>query len=319
MATKRITDQQAAFLAFELASNEDSRRQKVALQELSRLYRTGNRLAPEAARQIEQQVVGLVNMSRDLKVVRWCLNTLARLGTRDSAQSIELAITRYQGVPEIIAAAVSALARLRMGQLSDVAALRLVPPEVQMLAAMQTVSPNRLLSHGLKIDIDNADPEILKLALIIIGLDRDIQHLLHPKHDNGVIVKKLGTHDDIIVRQYVVWAVIENSRLTLDHLGMDFDCVDDQPENVQSKLLQLGASSIPDLTKRHELILKGTDLTSVEAREGLAKGLIHTYYDGLETITIDWFETVGSERVQLLLAEHFARQSDRAASYSDKA
>lgn len=319
MATKRITDQQAAFLAFELASNDDPRRQKVALQELSRLYRTGNRLAPETARRIEQQVVGLTSMSRDQKVVRWCLNALARFGTRDSALSIEQAIRRYEAVPEIIAAAVSALARLRMGQLSDVDALRRVSPEVRMLAAMQTVSPAQLTDQGLQIDIATADPEVLKLALIVIGLDRDVQHLLHPRYENGIIVRELGQHDDAIVRQYVVWAVIENHRLTLDHLGIDLDRVEDQPENVQSKLLQLGASTLPDLTRRHELIMKGADLPSVDAREGLAKGLVHTYYDALETVTLDWFETDGSERVRLLLAEHFARQSDRVPSYHEKA
>lgn len=319
MARTRITDQLAAFLTFELASNEDPRRQKVALQELSRLYRTGHRLAPETAPRIEQQIVGLTNMSRDQKVVRWCLNTLARLGTRDSAGSIEQTIKRYEAVPEIAAAAVSALARLRMGQLSDVEALRGVPPAVQMLAAMQTVSPAQLDVQGLQIDIAAADPEILKLALIVVGLDRDVQHLLHPRHENGVIVRELGQHDDAIVRQYAVWAVIENHRLTLDHLGIDFDHIEDQPENVQSKLLQLGASTLPDLTRRHEIILQGADLPSVDAREGLAKGIIHTYYDGLETVTLDWFDTDRSERVRLLLAEHFARQSDRAPSYREKA
>jgi hypothetical protein len=319
LIAKRITDQLSAFLSFELANNADSRRQKVALQELSRLYRTGHILAPETAVQIEQQVVGLTSMSRDQKVVRWCLNTLARIGTKDSAASIEQAIVRYEAEPEIVAAAVSALARLRMGKLSDITALRGVLPEVQMLAAMQTVSPAQLDAGGLQIDIATADPEILKLALIIVGLDRDVQNLLHPRHDNGVIVRELGQHDDPIVRQYGVWAVIENHRLTLDHLGIDLDRVEEQPENVQSKLLQLGASTIPDFSKRHDLVMKGADLSSIDAREGLAKGLLHTYYDALETVTLAWFDTDGNERIRLLLAEHFARHSDMVPSYHDKA
>ena len=319
MAIKRIKDQLANFLTFELASNDDPRRQKTALQDLSRLYRTGYKLAPEIAPRIEQQTVGLISMSRYPKVVRWGLNTLARLGTKDSAASIELAIKRYDSEPEIVAAGVSALARLRMGKLSDIAALRGVRPEVQMLAAMQTVSPEQLAWRGLQVDITNADPEILKLALIVVGLDRDVQHLLHPRHENGVIIRDLGQHDDAIVRQYAVWAVIENKRLTLDHLGIDFERVADQPWNVQSKLLQLGASTLPDLRQRHELIIQGTDLPSVDAREGLAKGLANTYYDGLETVTLDWFETDRNDRVRLLLAEHFARQSDRVPSYYDKA
>lgn len=319
MATKRISEQQASFLVSELTTKEDSRRQKVALQNLSRLYRTGHRFAPETAPRVEQQIVGLTNMSRDEKVVRWGLNTLAQLGTRDSAESVEFAIKRYETKPEIVAAGISALARLRTGQLSGIAALRSVPAEVQMLAAMQTVDPKRLAVDGLQIDLDVADPEILKLALIVVGLDRDVQHLLHPKHENGVIVRELGQHDDPIVRQYAVWAVIENHRLTLAHLGIHIDRIEDQPANVQSKLLQLVSSSLPDLNQRHEVILRGTDLPTVDAREGLAKGLLHAHYDGLAEITLDWFDIEGSDRVKLHLAEHFARFADDQPSYRIKA
>lgn len=319
MATKRITDQYTAYLTSELASNGDPRRQKVALQDLSRLYRTDHRLAPEARVRIEQQIVGLINMSRDGKVVRWGLNAIARLGSKDSLDSVERAIKRYEDKPEIVAAAVSTVARLRAGQLEGLAALSGVPPEVQMLAAMQTVAPEQLTVSGLQIDIFKADPEILKLALIVVGLDHDMQNLLHPRYENGVIVRELCQHDNQIVRQYSVWAVIENHRLTIEHLGLDLDRIEYEPENVQSKLLQLGASSLDDLKRRQELIVQGTNLPSIEAREGLAKGLTHVYYDGLETVTLDWFETDGSDRVRLLLAEHIARHSDHVPSYWDKA
>jgi hypothetical protein len=319
LAKKRITDQQAGYLASELAGSDDSRRQKVALQDLSRLYRTGHVLAPETAPRVEQQIVGLTDMSRDEKVIRWGLNALARVGTVQCIGSVERAIQRYAAVPEIVAAGVSALARLRMGQLSGIAALGGVPPEVQMLAAMQTVDPSTLAATGLQIDIAAADPEILKLALIVVGLDRDVQHLLHPRHENGVIVRELGQHDDLIVRQYAVWAVIENHRLTLDHLGIDLDGIESQPPNVQAKLLQLAAAQVPDLVRRQTLIIQGTHLPSVEAREGLAKGLLYTHFDGLADVTLNWFEMDGAERVRVLLAEHFARYSDDQPSYREKA
>lgn len=319
LSIKRITNQLANFLASELASRDDTRRQKVALQELSYLYRANYRLAPEAAQRMEQQIVGLIDMSRDGKVVRWGLNTLARLGTKDCTASVERAVKRYEDVPEIVAASVSALARLRMGQLSGIAALRGVAPEVQMLAAMQTVDPARLTISGLQIDIAKVDPEILKLALIIVGLDRDVQHLLDPRHENGIIVRELCQHDNPIVRQYAVWAVIENHRLSFAHLDIDLDRIDEQPENVQSKLLQLVASSLPNLKQRHDLILQGTDFPAIEAREGLAKGLLHTYYDGLADVTLDWFDTDRNDRVRLHLAEHFARHSDDHPSYRAKA
>lgn len=318
MAIKRISDQKAAFLSFELTT-KNARRQKVALQEISRLYRTGNAFAPETRLRIEQQIVGLSSMTDDRKVIRWCMNSLARLGTKESIASVEHTLKKFDGDPEIIAASVSALSHLRLGEIGSSAALSHISPEVKTLAAMQTVPPERLKATGLQLNLSNADPEILKLALIVVGLDRDIQHLLHPKHENGEIVRELGQHDNQIVRQYSIWAVLENSRLTIDHLGVPFDRLELEPPNVQSKLLQLGASQLADLNERQDLILKGCDLPSVDAREGLAKGLASHYYDGLEGVTLDWYETDGSTRIQLILAEHFGRFSNAVPSYHEKA
>ncbi len=232
---------------------------------------------------------------------------------------MEDALRRHAGKPEIEAAAVAALASLYKGRIPKLPPGADVPPELRTLAALQTVSAAQLGDVQLSVDIETADVEVLKLALIVIGLNKDIQHLLHPKYENGALVRALGQHDDPIVRQYGVWAVIENRRLGLEHLGTSLDGVETEPENVQAKLLELGASSIPDLTRRQEFIVCGSNERSILAREGLAKGLLHSFYDGLEGVTLEWFRTEQEARVAKLLAEHFARFSDRLPLYEEKA
>lgn len=111
-----------------------------------------------------------------------------------------MTLRRYEGDPEIVAAAVSALAALYRGRIPAEVEMGDVDPATRMLAAMQTVTPKLLDTVSLAIDIDTADAELLKLALIVIGLNRDIQHLLHPRHENGAIIKALGQHDNAIVR-----------------------------------------------------------------------------------------------------------------------
>lgn len=319
MAKGTITHQQAAFLRYELSSN-DPRRQKVALQELCRLARTGLTFRPEARASFEQTVAGLTVNTSDVKVVRWGLNAIARIGTvANTAESVKVALRRHVGDPEIVAAAVSALAALHRGQFPPEVAMGGVDPATRMLAAMQTVAPRLLDRVSLAIDIDTADAELLKLALIVVGLNRDIQHLLHPRHENGAIVRALAQHDDPIVRQYSVWAVIENVRLGAEHLGIPFERIDWELTNVQAKLLQLAPTSIVDPTERQDVIIAGTLLPSAEAREGLARGLARTFYDGLQDVTIAWAGTEADERVLLPLAEHFARHASEAPSYRDEA
>ena len=319
MAKRSITHQQAAYLRYELSSN-DPRRQKTALQDLCRLARSGLTFRPEAKVSFEQMVAGLTVNSSDAKVVRWGLNAIARIGTvANTAESAKAALRRHEGDPEIVAAAVSALAALYRGRIPPEVAMGGVDPATRMLAAMQTVAPKLLDAVSLAIDIDTADAELLKLALVVVGLNRDIQHLLHPRHENGAIVRALGQHDDPIVRQYSVWAVIENARLGIEHLGIPFDRIDWEPPNVQSKLLQLAPSAIADPIERQDLVIAGTNLPSVEAREGLARGLEHSFYDGLQDVTISWARTETHDRVLLPLAEHFARHADEAPSYRDEA
>ena len=167
--------------------------------------------------------------------------------------------------------------------------------------------------------VDKADKEVLKLALLVVGLNKDIQNLLHPRHSNGAIVRQLGQHDDRIVRQYSVWSVMENRRLTLADLGIPFDTIGSQPANVQAKLLQLAAERENDARARHQIIHDGTFNDLPEARIGLAKGLVHTYYEGLEDLTIRWYDVEDDPDVLALVAEHFARFSNECGPYFEKA
>lgn len=314
-----ISPGQTAFLRFEI-ENGDARRKKVALQDLSGRYRRGEKLNAEGRNSFEKTINGIVLSERDLKVVRWCLNALARLGTRQgSSRYVAAAMKQYEEVPEIVAAAVAALSHMYRGDLEAVPELALVDPSIRLLAAMQTTDVSKLDLSGLTIDIDKADKEVLKLALLVVGLNRDIQNLLHPRHSNGAIVRQLGQHDDRIVRQYSVWSVMENRRLTLADLGIPFDAIGSQPTNVQAKLLQLAAERENDLKVRHQIIHDGTFNDLPEARIGLAKGLVRTYYDGLEDLTIRWYDVEENSDVLNLVAEHFARFSDDCGPYFEKA
>ena len=101
-------------------------------------------------------------------------------------------------------------------------------------------------------------------------------------------------------------------------MGISFSNLENEPPNVQSKLLQLAAAELVDLKERQEIILKGSYLPSINAREGLAKGLQSEFYDGLQDITLAWFDVEGSVRVKELLAEHFSRFGNKCKPYEDK-
>lgn len=313
-----ISEGQTALIRFEI-ENGTPLRKKGALQDLTRLYRQDRQLKSEPRNAFERIICGSLLREKDPKVVRWGLNALARLGTREgSTPYVSSAMRKFAGDPEIVGAAVAALSRLYDGQLDMVQGFPSIDPAIRVLASMQTTSPRKIDMTGLSIDIDSSDAEVLKLALLTIGLNRDIQNLLHPRHSNGEIVRQLCQHDDRIVRQYSVWSVMENRLLALNDLGIALDSIGKQPVNVQAKLYQLAAERVPDLKQRTKIIHEGTYSEHAEARAGLAKGIAGIFYDGLADITLGWYDQEDDDEVRALIAEHFAKFSEECGPYDDK-
>lgn len=262
----------------------------------------------------------MLKPKQDRKVVRWCLNCLAQIGTRQGSERyIILALSYYDDDPEITAAGIAALTNIYRGHINEITAFSGFDRDTRILAALQNTPPERLDLSGFRIDIDKASTETLKLALITVGLNRDIENLFHPKISNGQFVKALGQHPDSIVVQYSVWSVIENRRLTITDLGVPLRPLDEQPPNVQAKLLQLVAERESDILSKHDLISQGTTLPSPDAREGLARGIVRQYYDGLEGVIVDWFAEEVDPVVRKLLAQHFARFSEQFPPYEELA
>ncbi|MFG1334110.1 hypothetical protein V5F41_23010, partial [Xanthobacter autotrophicus] len=204
----------------------------------------------------------------------------------------------YAGNPEIEAAGAAALCKMLSGHTRDINILNQIDPAIWKLAALQTCDPKRIDLGDLKIDIDSGNKEILKLALITIGVNKDIENLFDPKHSNGTFVKELCTHDDVIVQQYCVWSITENARLGLEHLGLSFDRIEILASNVQSKMYQLAVQKLPDDRHRLSIIEQGSCAETSEAREGLAKGIRKHYFDGLETAVLPWFEQETDSRIR---------------------
>ncbi|WP_420102148.1 CHAT domain-containing protein [Bosea sp. (in: a-proteobacteria)] len=317
---KRLSDQQVAFLEFEL-SHGDAKAKKVALQTLCSAYRSGSFIAQESVGTVEGLITSQLLVDRqDLKVIRWGLNALAQCGRwRTCHVYVEQAIRMYDGIPEIIAAGIAALCRMLKGHTRDFEILNKINPTIWKLAALQIRDPNTIDLSGLNVDIDNSDLDVIKLALILVGINKDIENLFHPKHTNGTFVKELCLHDDSIVQQYSVWAVTENDKLSLEHLGIDFQNIPRLRPNVQSKMYQLAAQRQPDLRARLRVIADGAFADALEAREGLAKGIKANYFDGLEEVVLPWLEREDSKAIRGLLAEHIAGNADDCGPYADAA
>jgi len=265
---------------------------------------------------VEQSVVGLLyTQGGDEKARRWALNTLARLGREPQCmEAIMHTLQQYQQEPQTSAAAIAAIFRMSP-KASRILKKLSFDEQMTTLAALQHVDANKLDLSALPINVETASPDLLKLALVVVGLDRAPQNMMHPRFENTELVKALGSHHDNIVVQYTIWAVTENPSLSLSDLGIDIRLVEDQPANVRSWVFRLIAMSPEDAERNFEYVELGTRDPSVEARAGLARGLKETYFDGLEALVLNWFVAEPDTETRQLLMDHMIRQADNCPSY----
>ncbi|MBB2693284.1 UNVERIFIED_ORG: hypothetical protein GGI63_004161 [Rhizobium esperanzae] len=315
MRSKAIDDVYAQFLKMELESGK-AQQTKRSLQEICRLYRQGFQFREPIRTTIETLVSGLLlRLSQDRKVVRWCLNAIAQFGRKDySMAAVQRSIEVYGDDPEIAGAAVAAMFKIDARTLEQANAIEL-QREIVVLGALQNTDPSKLNLRDISININDAHPNILKLALITVGIGRAVENLFDPRHTNSEIVRVLGGHDDDIVRQYSVWAIAEHDDLGPEHLGVDLDALDREPANVRAKVYGLLATDPSDQYRQQDYLIRGSDDHHPDARMGLATMLMDTYYDGMETATVEWLEQEPNDTVREALLGHFARCSARCAAY----
>jgi hypothetical protein len=305
----------AAYVKSQIESG-DRTRVKNELQHLCRLYRRGYRLQVEQAVAFENTVVGLLYTQRsDEKVRRWALNALARLGKEASCmQAILETLGAYNTEPQTAAAAIAAIYRIsrRAEQI-----LRRESYDRQMvaLAALQHVDAERLDLSALPVDVETASPDLLRLALLVVGLNRAPANLLNPRHTNAEMVRALGAPHDGIVSQYSVWAITENPSLGVSDLGINIKDIEQQPPNVRAWIFQLLGMRPNDAEEHLEYLRLGMEDPSAEARAGLASGLKNAYFDGLDPLMLDWFLTERDSSVRLNVLDHLVTQAHRCPNY----
>lgn len=292
---------------------------KNALQELCKLYRNGYRIIPDNLFGVENSVVGLIHTSDDSKVRRWALNALAQLGKAKECKSAVLfALEAYAEDTEVVAAGLAALYKISANPRADLRKLAF-SSQVITLAALQHVPAQQLDLSSLPVKVDTATSDMIKLGLVVVGLNRAPPHMFDPDHGNAAIVRAVGNHHDRTVAQYSVWAITENPTLGIGDLGIDLREIESLPENVRGWVFQLLAMDAEAGTRYVEYIELGSKDSSATARAGLALGLKDTFSDNLVQIVLEWFTMERDPQVRRRLTDHLIAHAGRSTDYREHA
>lgn len=317
MATAMLLDSAVTNYLKQQIESGDVVKSKKALQELCKRRRQGQRIRPANNAPLLNSVIGQCFGSNDSKVRRWSLNAIALLGTIQQCRDpLLLALKTYQSDPQVVAAGIAAIFRLSGNPMGDLKGLNL-DGQTLTLAALQHTTPEKLDLSSLPIKVEISTPAIIKLGLVLIGLDKAPQNIFHLTYSNAEMVKALGTHHDPFVSQYSIWAITENNQLNISHLGIDTQSIEQQPPNVQAWILKLLAQDSLNIDRHMELVKLGKASNDPEVRSGLAQGLKETYSPILQQIVLDWITSEPNSDVRLLLLDHIIIQAERTPYYRE--
>lgn len=310
-----IDQTEAAYLQLLLVGN-DSRRKKIGLQNFAKLNRAGYRLRNP------KPIALLLRASlydSDPKVVRWALNAISFVASNEDVRPVLDTIDRSRDDPDILAAGIAALAAIAgPDRLREQLANRDLALEgAVLLAAAQKLPELRTELSRLRINIDKAPIIDLRLAGVLIGLDKAPEGLFSIDHPNADVLGSLNVHPDDMVAQYSIWALTENRRLGLANLKIGLADAEAQRPNIRAYIYRLVAEDGPSARKNHDLITAASTDDEAEVRESLARGLVATYYDGLDELMTAWVIEEPEQSVREYVLEHMAAQAFQVSGYAD--
>ena len=186
-----------------------------------------------------------------------------------------------------------------------------------LAAAQQTDAYTAKLAAN-RINVDCASNAELRLAVVLIGLNKAPEHLFNLSHENRAVIGSINRHHDPSVAQYSVWAICENAGFGLSDLGVPLINIEVLPDNVRAYVLRLITADTETAERHRDYLVAGSEDPSEKARLGLAAGLRAVYFDGLEELTIDWLGDEVSEGVKDHLLDHMASQADRCPAYREE-
>lgn len=306
---------EAKFLELQLHSGDATTR-KNALQRLCRLHRLGQRLrTPEGTVLL---VIGLL-YDPDKKVVRWALNAAAFLVKADRVEAVLNAIDRNRDDPDIVGAGVAALAATNdEDRLRELLEARGLPLQgATLLAAAQKLPKLGANLTANRINIDTAPISELRLASVLVGIEKAPENMFDPNHANSEVIGALNSHPDAIVAQYSIWATMESKQLGLAHVRIPLGDVMAQRDNVRAYIYRLLASDPSAARANLDFIDEAAADPDPDARASLARGLRDTYFDGLEEVVVSWFLDEEDPKTAGYLLDHMAAQASHVPRYGE--
>lgn len=314
MARGFIPGEEAAYV-LALLEDPDPENKKSGLQRLCQLYRSGLTLRyPHVFR---QHLNGLL-YSPSPKVRRWALNAIALCGRRtDNLDAVLDSIERCRDDPETLVSGVPAL----FGLTTDREVIKLlqhrqIPLEgATLLASAQVSNDQRAQLRKNPVNIERANPLELRMATLLVGMDKAPQNLFDKKHANGVVIGQLNGHHDHLVAQYSVWAMVENPSLGIGDLTISLKDTESLSPNVRGWVYRLVSADEASAAAHLDYIVLGSQDQSDEAREGLAIGIRNVFVDGIDETTLNWLPDEEVPRIRQRLLEHMAACAEKCPAY----
>ena len=295
---------------------------KLGLIRLCEAYQRGQQLNQQ--HDIRARLRSFIFEEKKPEIARWALKILAEMRNPDD---YHILLARLKAPPDN-------QQYFAENHAWTVVAFHAVANSTQVIEAYESGVLNKdaisLIAHELaevpglipgdfpRVNIQKADPVLLKCACVCMATSRNNRNIYDPKFKQTEQLVALNSHDVAEVAQYSIYAMWRMPQIKFGQLGFAPHTLLSRPKDVRRWTYRLLTKQQKEFFRNRDffedILVREIDATALE---GLALGTRDVWYDGIEIPVIDCFNSAQDDRVKNAILEHMARQSDHCSSYPE--
>ncbi|WP_187286559.1 hypothetical protein [Zymomonas mobilis] len=256
-------------------------------------------------------------------IIRWAINVLAFITSYKDDEAIACIKKISSAVdvdPDILISCISAICRITKNRNSNIIKIPSdidIDPKLIELCRWQSgrnipaIQGNNRLNHEKCADLT------LKTALINLGMEK-LPENYFSQYQNSDIIGDISTSENKIIKQYSIWAALENKNLGIDNIKVDPNSIESLDDNVKIWIVRLLCKHQKTIDNFYDIIADYAMVSpSDDMRLNLSIGLIDKFIEKMPKDMIRWSLNENVHEISLNILKHISFFHQKSPSYND--
>ena len=259
----------------------------------------------------------------DKKIIRWAINVLAFIASykdEEAIACIEKISSAVDVDPDILISCISAICRITNNRNSNILKIPLemnIDPKLIELCRWQSVRSIPEIQGDNKLNYEECADSTLKTALINLGMGK-LPENYFSQYKNSDMIGEISTSENRIIKQYSIWAALENKDLEIYNIKVSPNSIDSLDDSVKIWIVRLVCKHQKTINAFYDIVAGYAMVSeSDDMRLNLSIGLIDKFIEKMPHDMIRWYHNESISEILLNILKHISLFHNTSPLYND--